>query len=313
MCDHAQAYGGARGGLPGRRPASRPQPTRAGRSAANRTQPTSRQPTRTPRADPQSDDAARIEAATGSAPSRRPGSAPAVLPGAAGRVRRGAADPAGAAQPPLHPARHVPPLPGRGFAAKIDSPGAAPSDRALDLAAGLPGRRRPTWPGSGSRSGASTTSATPASCWSTRTVADDLVAVFRALYARALPDRGACGSPRLRPSSTPRPPATATTPASFVCRPTPGATYVLPARLRPRDRRQHVPEPLRQGRPGAPRAGQSPTSTATSSGPGMIAARRRRWSRRSRASAGSGAATGSALKDYQHFSQNGTLTSRYRR
>ena len=56
-----------------------------------------------------------------------------------------------------------------------------------------------------------------------RSVADDVVGVFRTLYEAAVPLRGAPGH-AARPSSTRRRPATATTPASFVCRPTTGST-----------------------------------------------------------------------------------------
>ena len=82
--------------------------------------------------------------------------------------------------------------------------------------------------------------------------------------------------------------------AAYVCRTTRGSTHALGARLRAGDRREPVPEPLPQGRPGAAGAGRAPTST----GPGTARAWccAAAWSPgRSRPSAGPGAATSLGL------------------
>ena len=83
------------------------------------------------------------------------------------------------------------------------------------------------------------------------------------------------------------------------------ADDVLPARLRAGDRPEPVPEPLRQGRPGAARAGLGvprPRRRPRGDDP----ARRRRSCAAFAAIGWEWGGDWRTLKDYQHFSQNGT-------
>ena len=65
-----------------------------------------------------------------------------VLPGGAGRLRRDPPDPAGAARPPVHAARPAAAAARSRLRLARRQPAPAGRDRPLDLAAGLPGRRR---------------------------------------------------------------------------------------------------------------------------------------------------------------------------
>ena len=80
-------------------------------------------------------------------------------------------------------------------------------------------------------------------------VADDLVAVFRQLYAAKFPIE----EMRItRADELDAPPTgDGNNTGAFNCRPTVGRDVVLAARLRARHRREPVPEPVHEGRPGA--------------------------------------------------------------
>ena len=158
----------------------------------------------------------------------------------------------------------LPALPGRGFASRVASPPPA------DVIA------RSTWR-AGCPVGVDDLAWIRLTFWgfddqrhtgellANASVADDLVSVFRRLYAARFPIEEMAISTRADQDAPPTGDGNAT---EVVQLPADDRRHVvLPARLRPRHRRGQLPEPLRQGRPRAPGAGAAPTSTATTSAP----------------------------------------------
>ena len=196
----------------------------------------------------------------------------------------------------------VPILPGpAGLHLAGHHPGARRRHRAIDVEAGLPGGRHRPVLGTAHLRGLRRSRHT-GELLVNKSVAADLVSVFRQLYAAKFPIE----EMRItRADELDAPPTgDGNDTGAFNCRPTVGATSDSQARLRARHRREPVPEPLHQGRPGA--AGARVVVRRSRVGaPGMIepdgpvvrAFETIGWT---------WGGTWHSLKDLQHFSQNGT-------
>ena len=176
-----------------------------------------------------------------------------VLPRAGRRLRRGTPTPPELDQRRFTLPDQLPPLPGHRLRLAGDHSGAGRRDRPVDLEAGLPGRRDRPVLGPADLLGVRRPSAHRRAAGQPRR----WPTTWSRCSARSTP-RGSrsrrCGSPALDELDAP-PTGDGNNTGAFACRPTTGASSYSQHAYGLADRREPVPEPLRQGRRGAAGAG----------------------------------------------------------